>query len=336
MTKICSRYEDQLKITRRSVCIFILTRYLLQNLISGQTGRKSNSLNDLVLQGPTAKGSGKKNPYANIESKVKNYIASLPAPNTRRKTFKKHTSMPGYIGDCALGHSEASITSCLHLEQEYSQYRRQSEHTISELEKQVQVAVTMIGQANNENHELMDRIDHLEKECKVYSRPTPVPSQVTVAQLALTPRKAMPINRVLADDTTGSFIGQSLTVTTGTTSTTTTECHSGGISPAGTKRNLSFNSSSELTRRSGTDSGINTSDGNEIQVHEVEGTLSGRSGVDEEEEEEAMMPMMEKRRKKKKTKKKRLRKYMARLLCCVTADTAVVAEAGPRIFYKKL
>lgn len=269
-----------------------------------------------------------------MESKVKNYIAALPPPNTsaRRKTFKKHTSMPGYIGDCGLSHSEASITSCIRLEQEYNDYRRQSEHTITELEKQVQIAVTMITQANNENFDLMDRIDGLEKVCRIY-KATPEPTELAVAKLVCTPKKPLPPtvpSRFLSDDTTGSFIGQSVprddpisTLHPPQSSSTSTTPHSSTVRG---KRNLSFNSSGDVTRRSGgTDSGINTSDGNDIQETGV--LLMGGGSADDPDDNP------------RPRKRKRLRKCITRLLCCggsSAAATVDATEAGPKFSYKKL
>lgn len=87
--------------------------------IGAGSARKSSSLNSL----------NSKKQYSTVQSKVKSYIAALPAPAGpgKRKTFKKHLSMPG-----ELGHSQDSITA-----QEHYDYKRQSEHTINELNKQV-------------------------------------------------------------------------------------------------------------------------------------------------------------------------------------------------------
>lgn len=227
-----------------------------------------------------------------------------------------------------------SITH-VQLEHEFSEYRRQSEHTIKELEKQVQVAVMMITQANNDNEELIDQIHIIQKELKdSNNRPTPEP-QPTIATLVCTPRKAAvnprgPAHRLLSDDTTGSFIGQ-------TTVPTVTHLAHSPVSESSSvhgKRNLSFNTSGgDTTRRSGgTDSGINTSDGNEVMIQED--PLSGSGAGMLLGGQHDTVPRHERPRKRK-----RVRRYIARLLCCgtttVTNDEAQKSTRA-KIIYKKM
>ena len=89
-----------------------------------EDGRKSNSLSDLVKPNPN----GKK--YKQVQSKVANYIAALPAPGAgqrKKAAFKKYTSMPGAI----------QYEPETKLELEYREYKKQAIHTIKELQKQV-------------------------------------------------------------------------------------------------------------------------------------------------------------------------------------------------------
>lgn len=262
----------------------------------------------------------KKGPYNNVESKVKNYIAALPPPNNggkRKKTFEKHTSMPGYIGECGL--SEASITTTMQREHEFDSYRRQSNHTISELEKQVQVAVAMISQANTENNALKDRIVDLQKEMALANRPTPdVP--ILADKYVCTPKKGLH-PRLVSDNTTGSFIGQTPKADGLVVDVSEQDSNSPNLGVQG-KRNLSFNSSGDMTGRSGgTDSGINSSDGHDINV-DSEGFLVG--GLNESGFE-------------RQPKRKRIRRYIKRLICC--GDPAVQDDQIPKndlIRYKKM
>lgn len=281
-------------------------------------------MNDL-LQGPntSSKNAAKRGPYRNVESKVKNYIAALPPPNSRRKPFRKHTSMPDY----RVSGSEASLTSCLQLEHEYSEYRRQSEHTISELEKQVQVAVAMITQATDDNFDLMDQITSMQQRGRKDNQPTPEPhSQSSIARVACTPRKAVPTgpSRSESDDTTGSFIGLALP-RDDAASLVTVALAARSITPhsptaAQGKRNLSFNSSGEVTRRSGgTDSGIHTSAGNEIQIQ------GGAQLLLDDLQESAEPPPGS-----------RVRRCIARWMCCGADGKAEEAPKRAQISYKKM
>lgn len=312
----------------------------------GGRNRKSNSLDDLVPRNNTRKG-----PYKNVESKVKNYIASLPAPNTgsRKRAFKKHTSMPGYFGDGGIshGHSEASLGpgTCVKLEQEYSEYKRQSVHTITELQKQINVSVAMITTANNRNYELMDRIAQMHKDLQqqqqqLENRPTPETTQLQPNKLLVcTPKKKAELRgkkrMLIQEDTAGSFIGQQsaahgvgaataavATIVPGEIESTDTEC-TPEIVIAG-KRNLSFSSTGDVTRRSGTDSGINTSDENEIHIQE-------RSNKDDDEEDDSGQ---NKDRKKRPTKRRRMKRLLASLICCGGGGTATTKL--PKISYKKM
>lgn len=299
----------------------------------GQGGRKSNSLNDLVPR-------TKKGPYKNVESKVKTYIASLPAPNTggRKKAFKKHTSMPGYFGDRGIshGHSEASLGpgTCVKLEQEYNEYKRQSVHTITELQKQINVSVAMITTANNRNYELMDRIAQMHKDLQQQeSRPTPEMTQLQPNKLLVcTPKKAELRGKkrmLIQEDTAGSFIGQSQSAAHGVVATivpgeieSTDECTPEIIISG--KRNLSFSSTGDLTRRSGTDSGINTSEENEIHIQEP------RNEDDDIDEDDSGQY---KDRKKRPTKRRRMKRLLASLICCGGVPKATKL---PKISYKKM
>lgn len=275
---------------------------------------------------------------------MKNYIASLPAPNTQRRPFKKHTSMPSCISTSTLAES-AGGSSRQQLEHEYFEYKRQSQHHISELEKKVQVALAMITQANNENFDLMDQIVSLERRnlnALIKDTPEVVHSTgVAAAAAACTPKKMLPPlkGRLLAtaDDTTGSFIGPQAAME-GRVATLTPVPMEPSVTSHG-RRNLSFNSSADLTRRSGsgTDSGINSSGGGR-SGDGMQRIPLGESGA-EEDDELADLNEQPRTEKQRKGKRKRIKRYLTRLVCCgmTEATTAATAEEGwPKITYKKL
>ena len=189
----------------------------------------------------------------------------------------------------------------------------------------------MMTVANNKNDELLDRIAFMQHQQQQQSQQPiqkqtdfrPTPETQFQPQLVGTPRKrancALAKNLRLVEDTAGSFIGQSADVATlepvdiGRGSTPEDQ----GTVPGG-KRNLSFNSTTgDVTRRSGTDSGINTSDENEIQV--IGDTLT-----------EEHQPRV-----------RGLKRLLGRLVCCggdshqSEFDTRTHVEL-PRIIYKRM
>lgn len=186
---------------------------------------------------------------------MKGYIESLPAPKSRGKMFKKHTSMPSYLGDNV---NEFSSSSQTQLEQDFYFYKRQSEHTISELQQQINVAVRLIGDANEENYQLLDQIERLQRP----RAPTPptICQEIQAISFVGTPKKE---HNSYNHPNIGSFLDQhdiqrnELPVVADVIVATDVSVLA--------KRNLSFNSSEEFARSAGgTDSGINTSDGNDI------------------------------------------------------------------------
>lgn len=297
----------------------------------GGSGRKSNSLNDL-------KSTKRGGPYNNVQSKVKDYIASLPAPaasgSGKRKAFKKHLSMPGQI-ETGHGH-ETPQRQCLKLEEEYHNYRRQSDHTISELKKQVWTATAMINDANNKNYELEDRIAQLNRDLHSQQyRPTPELACQPPKLVACTPQKPMGRHQKrLLEDTAGSFIqpAEEIVATVEVQVLQSAECTPESAAQTG-KRNLSFNSTGDLTRRSGgtSDSGINSSA--EIQV--VPRAEADQDSLGEDEGARRRGPV----------RRRRLKKLFTRFVCCGfggggggvnTSARTKAQQRLPNITYKRM
>lgn len=180
----------------------------------------------------------------------------------------------------------------------------------------------MIAKASNENLDLTHKIARMEKKKLLEEATNPTPEcQYSSQPLVCTPKKAIPKNknRLISNDTAGSFIIDQLAPVTMTRTTAEDDDVVATIvpspleTPMGTKRNLSFNSSTcEVTRRSGgTDSGINTSDENHVPA-----TVQLQKSPD------GTVPRV---------KRKRVRRFLTSLVCC-----GVSSRKMPKISYKKM
>lgn len=214
--------------------------------------------------------------------------------------FKKHTSMPASCFNAPPNNGD--LCKC---EQEFSEFKRQSDYTINELRSKLDVSVALIGEVNMEKFDLIDRIERMRLDVQTDNKLTPEISYNPVLMLknVCTPKKkAIPTakhRQLIKNDSSGSFLGDSnLPPSASSAVIIPTGIEMAHLTPIDCelrKRNLSFNSTGgdETRRSTGTDSGINTSEENEV----VPVPTVAESG-------------------RKRTKRKRMKKFLASFICC--------------------